>query len=241
MDGHLTAARGTRAVLVSAAAVATLAAWAALAGAAFSTPHRHPVTTPALAATVVMWLAMVVAMMTPTVLPWVLAYATLVAPAGGARPWRAIAAFCGGYALVWLGYSVAAAAVQTALARAGWLVGDRVGTRLGGAVLMAAGLFQFLPLKGACLAHCRSPLSYFIARWQDGPIGGLRLGLAHGAYCLGCCWLVMLTALAMGVMNVAWMAVLTAVVVLEQVAPGGRWVSRVCGAGLLAWGAWLLG
>jgi predicted metal-binding membrane protein len=104
-------------------------------------------------------------------------------------------------------------------------------------VLIAAGAFQFMPLKGACLAHCRSPLGYFIARWQDGPIGGFRLGLSHGAYCLGCCWLVMLTALAMGVMNLAWMAVLTMIVALEQVAPGGIWLGRGFGVLLIAWGA----
>ncbi len=229
----------TRAVLVSAAVVTTLAAWTALAGTALFTPHHHAATVPAFAAAVVMWLAMVVAMMTPTVMPWILAYATLVTPAGGPRSWRAIGAFTAGYAVVWLGYSVLAAALQTTLARAGLLVSDQVGARLGGAVLVAAGVFQFLPLKGACLAHCRSPLGYFVARWRDGPIGGLRLGLAHGLYCLGCCWLVMLTALAMGVMNLAWMAVVTAVVVLEQVAPAGPLVARLCGVGLIGWGVWL--
>lgn len=227
-------------ILVAAAAAATLAAWAIVGGSTLLLPHHHVVTPLAFVATVLMWLAMVVAMMTPTVLPWILAYATLVTPVSGTRPWRAIAAFTAGYLTVWLGYSAAAAAVQVALARAGLLLGDRVGTALGGAMLIAAGVFQFMPLKSACLAHCRSPLSYFIARWRDGPIGGLRLGLSHGAYCLGCCWLVMLTALAMGVMNLAWMAVLTAVVVLEQVAPGGRWVTRICGAGLLGWGVRLL-
>lgn len=230
----------TRGILVAAAAAATLAAWGMLAGAAFVTPHHHAVTPPAFAAAVVMWLAMVVAMMTPTVLPWILAYATLVTPVAGTRPHRAVLAFTAGYLLVWLGYSVAAAGLQLTLARAGLLLGDRLTTALGGAVLVAAGVFQFMPLKDACLAHCRSPLSYFIARWHDGPIGGLRLGLAHGVYCLGCCWLVMLTALAMGAMNLAWMAVLTAIVVLEQVAPGGIWVSRACGIGLIAWGGWML-
>ncbi len=211
-----------------------------MAGMALLAPHPHAATPRLVTAAVAMWLAMVVAMMTPTVLPWILAYATLVTPVAGTRPWRAIAAFTAGYLLVWLAYSVAAATLQVALARAGLLLGDRLTPTLGGVVLVAAGAFQFMPLKGACLAHCRNPLSYFIARWQDGPIGGLRLGLAHGAYCLGCCWLVMLTAMAMGVMNLAWMAVLTVVVALEQLAPGGVWVSRGCGVGLLAWGASLL-
>lgn len=230
----------TRGIVVVAAAVAALAAWALMGSATVLMPHHHVVTPLAVAATVLMWLAMVVAMMTPTVLPWILAYATLVTPVAGARPWRAIAAFTTGYLTVWFGYSLAAAGLQMALARAGLLLGDRVGTALGGALLIAAGAFQFMSLKAACLAHCRSPLSYFIARWLDGPIGGLRLGFSHGAYCLGCCWLVMLTALALGVMNLAWMAVLTVVVMLEQVAPGGVWVGRVCGVGLIAWGGLVL-
>ena len=158
-----------------------------------------------------------------------MAYATLVTPVKGARPWRATGVFTAGYLIVWLAYSVVAALLQVTLARAGLLLDDRLATALGGVVLVVAGAFQFMPLKGACLAHCRSPLSYFIAHWKDGPIGGLRLGLAHGAYCLGCCWLVMLTALAMGVMNLTWMALLTLIVVVEQVAPGGMWVGRMCG------------
>ena len=234
------AAAVTRGVLVGAAAVATLAAWAAFARMALVTPHHHDATGRAFLASVVMWQAMVVAMMTPTVLPWIAAYATLVAPADGSRNWRAIGAFTGGYFAVWLAYSAGAAWLQMGLARAGLLMGDRVSTTLGALVLVSAGAFQFVPLKGACLAHCRNPLSYFLARWRNGPIGGFRLGVSHGAYCLGCCWLVMLTALAMGVMNLAWMAVLTVVVALEQVAPAGVWVGRAGGVLLIAWGAWLL-
>jgi predicted metal-binding membrane protein len=230
----------TRGVLVAAAILAALAAWAALAGAAFFTPHRHGSTASLFLATVVMWLSMAVAMMTPTVLPWIAAYARLVAPSDKTTAWRAIGAFTGGYFAVWLVYSMVAATLQMGLARAGLLMGDRVGAVLGGSVLVAAGAFQFAPLKGACLAHCRNPLTYFLARWHDGPLGGFRLGVSHGAFCLGCCWLVMLTALAMGVMNLAWMAVLTVVMALEQTAPAGVWVGRACGLLLVAWGGWLL-
>lgn len=230
----------TRGVLVAAAILATLAAWAALAGASLFTPHHHGSALPAFAAGVAMWLLMVVAMMTPTVLPWIAAYATLVAPTSGTRSWRDLGAFTGGYFAVWLVYSVGAAVLQMGLARAQLLMGDRVGTALGALVLVAAGAFQFAPLKGACLAHCRSPLSYLLARWQNGPMGGFRLGVSHGGYCLGCCWLVMLTALALGVMNLAWMAVLTVMVATEQVAPAGIWMGRVFGVLLIAWGAWLL-
>ena len=226
-------------MLVAAAVMAMLVAWTVLGGAALLTPHHDGASSQAFLGAVAMWLTMAVAMMTPTVLPWIAAYVTLVAPPGGGTPWQAVGTFAAGYFAVWFLYSAGAAALQIGLSQAGLLMGDRVGTTLGALVLVAAGAFQFVPLKSACLAHCRSPLSYFIARWKDGPIGGFRLGVSHGAYCLGCCWLVMLTALVMGVMNLAWMAVLTVMVALEQLAPGGMRMARVCGVLLALWGAWL--
>ena len=187
-----------------------------------------------------MWLGMVVVMMTPTVTPWVRAYATLVAPPSGLRSRTAAATFVAGYAAVWLAYSLGMAALQVALTTAGTLLDGRLTTRAGGVVLIAAGAYQFVPLKAACLTHCRNPLTYFLARWNNGPVSGFRLGLAHGAYCLGCCWAVMLTALALGVMNLAWMLALTALVAVEQMAPGGIVVGRVFGALVGAWGLWQL-
>lgn len=240
MDRQLAHATVVRGGLTAAAIVAIGSAWAAVAGADFLTPHLHTTGAGAFPPAVAMWQAMCVAMMTPTVVPWIAAYARLVAPAGGAPAWRASAAFTGGYFAVWLGYSSLAAALQVALAAAGRLAGDRVGTGIAGLVLVSAGAFQFVPIKDACLAHCRNPLSYFLARWNNGPVGGFRLGVSHGAYCLGCCWLLMLTALALGVMNLAWMGALTVVVALEQLAPWGVWVGRAFGLGLVAWGAWLL-
>ena len=111
---------------------------------------------------------------------------------------------------------------------------------LAGVLLVAAGLSQFLPLKRACLSHCRNPLTYFLARWKNGPTGGFRLGLTHGAYCLGCCWLVMLSGFGVGLMNLAWMALLTVVLCLEQVAPGGERIGQAAGLGMAAWGLALL-
>ncbi|MBP7779713.1 MAG: DUF2182 domain-containing protein [Acidobacteria bacterium] len=192
------------------------------------------------AVAVAMWLGMVVVMMTPTVTPWVRAYATLVAPSPGRRFWCASTTFVAGYLAVWLAYSLGMAALQVALARAGALVDSRLTTPAGGLVLIAAGLYQFAPLKAACLTHCRNPLTYFLARWKNGPVGGFRMGLAHGTNCLGCCWAVMLTALALGVMNLAWMLALTATVAVEQMLPAGVRVGRVFGALLVGWGAWLL-
>jgi predicted metal-binding membrane protein len=109
-----------------------------------------------------------------------------------------------------------------------------------GAVLVASGVSQFVPLRQACLSHCRNPLTYFLARWRDGPAGGFRMGAVHGAFCLGCCWMIMLSGFALGVMNLAWMAVLTAMVCLEQLAPNGVWLGRAFGAGLAVWGLVLL-
>jgi predicted metal-binding membrane protein len=141
---------------------------------------------------------------------------------------------------VWTLYSVGMAALQTLLTRAGMFVDDRLATTAGALVLLAAGAYQFAPLKSACLTHCRNPLTYFLARWEDGPVSGVRLGLAHGWYCLGCCWALMLTALALGAMNLWWMAALTVVVAAEQIAPAGVWLGRLVGAGLIVWALWLL-
>lgn len=176
---------------------------------------------------------MVVVMMAPTAWPWLRAYATLAAPSPAARSWRSGATFALGYLGVWVPYSLAMAALQLWLASIGALAGDRLSAGAGGAVLVAAGLYQFAPLKSACLTHCRNPLTYFLAHWHDGPVGGVRLGLAHGAYCLGCCWAVMLTAFAMGVMNLWWMAALTVGVAAEQLTPWGVWVARALGTALV--------
>lgn len=189
---------------------------------------------------VAMWQLMVVVMMTPTVVPWVRAYATLVAPSPAERSWRAAWTFVAGYFAIWLVYSVSMAALQLGLVASGMLARDRLAAGAGAAVFLVAGAWQFAPLKAACLTHCRNPLTYFLARWKDGPVGGFRLGVSHGAYCLGCCWALMLTGLALGTMHLGWMAVLTAVVALEQLTPWGVWIGRAFGATLVAWGAWRL-
>lgn len=189
---------------------------------------------------VALWFGMVVVMMTPTVLPWARAYATLAAPTPAAGSWRHALPFVGGYFGLWAAYSVGMAALQLLLARAGLLLDDRLAARAGAIVLLAAGAYQFAPLKAACLTHCRNPLTYFLARWKDGPVSGVRLGVAHGWFCLGCCWALMLTALAMGAMNLWWMAALTVVMAAEQVAPAGVGLGRLFGAGLIGWAVWLL-
>lgn len=187
-------------------------------------------------AAVVMWQAMMVAMMAPIVAPWVTTFAALAARDGRSRG-AAVVAFGGGYFVAWLGYSVTAAFVQLLLQRRGML-----GTALalpssaGALVLIGAGLFQLTPLKQACLTHCRNPLTYFLRRWHDGPPDGFGVGLRHGLYCVGCCWALMATAFALGVMNVAWMAGLVVVMAVEQWVPRGVVIGRLAGVAIAAWG-----
>jgi predicted metal-binding membrane protein len=171
-----------------------------------------------------MWLVMMIVMMAPVVWPWVRAFHRFDLSgrrADGSS--LATAEFIGGYIVAWSGYALVAAAVQIGLQKLQMfdVVGDRLGPWPAATVLAAAGLYQLAPLKRACLTHCRNPMTYFLTRWRPGPAGGLRIGLAHGAYCVGCCWALMATAFAVGVMNTWWMAFLTAAAFIEQVSPWG--------------------
>ena len=242
-------ARGTRVLILGSAALVTLAAWMWLTGAGappgihsrFLAAHRHDVDGPSFVYAVVMWQAMMVAMMTPAFLRWLMTFAALTADVESrSSPLRPVASLAGGYFLVWLCYSVGAAAIQVALQQMNLLRDGRAAASSAGVLLILAGLFQLAPLKRACLAHCRNPLTYFLSRWQNGPRGGLRLGIAHGAFCVGCCWLLMMTGFAMGVMNLAWMAVLTLVIAVEQVAPHGDRIACALGIAIAGWGFILL-
>ena len=153
---------------------------------------------------------------------------------------RSAAAFAGGYFTVWLAYSVLAALLQMALASAGFLRAGQLPARAGGAVLIAAGLLYFTPLQRACLRHCRNPLTYFLTRWTSGLKSGFRFGLTHGAYCAGCCWMLMLTGFATGVMNVLWMALLTLLICAEKLAPRGERIGAVAAAAMTIGGVALL-
>ncbi len=110
---------------------------------------------------------------------------------------------------------------------------------LGGALLVAAGVFQWTPLKHACLAHCRSPLGFIMSEWREGTGGALVMGLKHGAYCVGCCWFLMGLLFVAGVMNLLWVAIIAAFVLVEKVAPAGPWVGRAAGLLLVGWGVWM--
>jgi predicted metal-binding membrane protein len=150
------------------------------------------------------------------------------------------AIFVAGYLAVWSLFSAGATLAQGGL-QAAMLLSESTSLAspvVGGLVLMAAGAFQWTPLKDACLTRCASPLGFIMTQWREGPAGALRMGLSHGLYCLGCCALLMAILFVTGVMNLAWVAGVASFVLLEKALPGRRWPSRLGGALLLLWGAW---
>jgi predicted metal-binding membrane protein len=190
-----------------------------------------------------MWCAMMVAMMLPGAAPVLLLFARLGRSRAIAEgPWTPTAAFAAGYLAVWAGFSAVATAVQWGLEKSGLLSAMMVTTTawLGAAILIAAGLWQFTPLKHACLRQCQSPIGFLTAHWRAGARGAFRMGLGHGAYCLGCCWFLMALLFFGGVMNLWWIGGLALYVLAEKVLPMGHWLGWAAGAGLVAWGVWLL-
>lgn len=190
-----------------------------------------------------MWWVMMIAMMMPSAAPMILLYAraTRHAQAGGRLQPGIVptATFAGGYLLVWLAFSVAATALMWLLERSGVLSATRMASTGGwfsAALLIGAGIYQFSPVKNACLNVCRTPAEFLSRRWKPGNSGALRMGLEHGAFCVGCCWVLMALLFVGGVMNVLWIAVLALFVLAEKVAPQGPWVSRAAGAMLTVWG-----
>ena len=111
---------------------------------------------------------------------------------------------------------------------------------LGGAILILAGMYQLLPLKGACLSHCRSPLGFFSTGWREGTFGALRMGFRHGSYCVGCCWALMALLFVAGVMNLLWVAAIALFVLAEKVVPNGRLMGRITGVALAGLGLWVV-
>lgn len=196
----------------------------------------------ALIVTTAVWVTMMAVMMVPSTLPWLTGFATMSRSqeSGAMRPgW--VALFGLGYLTVWAGFSVVAAALQMWLGSRALLgASTSVPAPMGALALVGAGLYQVTPAKGACLRHCRTPLSYFLSRWRNGPGGAFRMGISHGAFCVGCCWALMLSAFALGLMNLAWMAALAAIVALETLAPRGARIGKLAGAAMVIWGLTLL-
>jgi predicted metal-binding membrane protein len=190
-----------------------------------------------------MWAVMMLGMMVPSATPMALVYAAVARKAqrqgGGVAP---TFVFVAGYVAVWTLFSLAATLAQWGLERLALLSPMMVSTSpvLGGALLLAAGIYQWTPAKDTCLRHCRSPAHFFASHWRPGLVGALRLGVSHGAFCLGCCWLLMALLFFGGVMNLLWIAAITAFVLLEKVLPFGRAVARLTGVGLAVLGAFVV-
>jgi predicted metal-binding membrane protein len=189
-----------------------------------------------------MWIVMMVAMMVPSVAPVILLFASVSRRRRvQGVPATPVSVFILGYLLAWTGYAVLAALTQSALHTAALLSPAMASTSplLGGGLLILAGVYQWLPLKGACLAHCRSPLGFFSTEWREGVSGALVMGFRHGSYCVGCCWAVMTLLFVAGVMNLVWVAAIAGFVLAEKVVPNGRLVGRIAGALLAGWGLWV--
>ncbi len=186
------------------------------------------------------WVIMMVAMMFPTAAPMILTFHKV--QAGKRQQGVAFVStwiFVAAYMLVWtlagvVAYAGALAAEAIA-ARAA--LSPVVEARVGGALLIAAGIYQLTPLKDVCLAKCRTPITFIMTSWRDGTAGALRMGLLHGAYCLGCCWLLFVILFPLGIMNIAAMAVVTLIVFAEKTLPWGRLAPSATAVALVAYGA----
>ncbi|MEO8090580.1 MAG: DUF2182 domain-containing protein [Gemmatimonadales bacterium] len=190
-----------------------------------------------------MWIVMMVAMMIPSVAPVVLLFAGVTRRRRmQGVPAAPVAVFTLGYLLAWTGYAILAALTQSALHSAALLSPTMAGATplLGGAILILAGIYQWSPLKGACLSHCRSPLGFFSTEWREGVSGALQMGFRHGSYCVGCCWALMALLFVAGVMNLLWVAAIAGFVLAEKVVPNGRLLGRITGAALAGLGVWLV-
>jgi predicted metal-binding membrane protein len=244
-----------RAIVLAGVAGLSALAWAYLLALAWQTPHQDMAMAMAMphmqawgAAEVfltwVMWAVMMVAMMTPSAAPMILTFATINRQRRAQQgPFVPTAVFVLGYLLVWGGFSVVATLAQWGLNTAALLSPMIVMTSPigGGLLLMAAGIFQWTPLKSTCLTQCRSPLGFIMTEWREGVWGALVMGLRHGSYCVGCCWVLMALLFVAGVMNLLWVAAIAVFILVEKVLPRGELVGRVAGGVLLLAGLVLLG
>jgi predicted metal-binding membrane protein len=233
---------------VTAVLAASVAAWAFLTWIAVDMGHPLvQLTMPGVpdwtvlnvVAVFVMWAVMMAAMMLPSALPMIVAFARLGERNG--EPSRA-RVFVAAYLLVWAGFSAVATVLQWVLQAADWVDPMIVSTSplLSGALLVIAGVYQFTPLKKVCLNSCRTPVGFLLGEWRTGVGGAFRMGLRHGLFCAGCCWAVMALLFVGGVMNLPWIAALSIVVAIEKLVPHGERIAIVLGvvlivAGVVSW------
>ncbi len=191
----------------------------------------------------VMWWVMMIAMMVPSAAPTVLLFTAINRKQGTAvNPSVEAWIFLGGYLLIRAGFSFAAVLAQWGLERAGLLSMAMASSSatLGGVILLAAGVYQFTPIKRACLRYCQSPVLFLSRHWRPGVSGSLGMGFRHGSYCLGCCWFLMALLFVGGVMNLVWIAGIAAYIALEKLLPLDQRLSRAAGVGLIVSGAMAL-
>ncbi|CAB3699857.1 hypothetical protein LMG22037_03444 [Paraburkholderia phenoliruptrix] len=193
-----------------------------------------------MSAAILMWWTMMIAMMTPGAAPLILLYRRVLRHHEPAATHSAIPSLFlfAGYLTAWLAFSILAAILQQVLQPTG-LVSDMMlwskSAPLSACFLAVAGFYQFSPLKRACLRQCRAPVAFLTAYWRPGLAGSFLLGVRHGFYCVGCCWLLMTLLFVGGVMNLAWIAALSVVVLVEKLAPRGEQAGRLLGVVLIAW------
>ena len=185
----------------------------------------------------VMWSVMMAGMMSPSVVPVLLVVGRSAKARGDSS--RITMSFAAGYLAVWTGFSAVAMLAQWFLRNFSLLSSSMtLGPRAAGIVLVIAGLYQLTPEKRACLQHCRNPIDFLMMAWRPGLAGSFRMGVQHGLYCLGCCWALMIVLFAVGVMNLVWVAGISAVILIEKTAWGGVALSRIAGVLLILFGGY---
>ena len=224
-----------RALAVGGLVVLTLLAWIWLLRAGQG--RVAPGSLEQLLALVAMWAVMMIAMMAPVAAPAVVTYLELCRRRRSDRdPVFHAGALAAGFLSAWIVYSLAGAILQWGFTRLAWADRLTAGSAWGGVVFVLAGLYQWAPVKHACLRHCRSPLGMLITGWRPGARGALRMGVEQGGHCVACCWALMALMLVVGAMSPLWLAALAAFCLAERLLPAGHALGRFAGAGLLGWG-----
>ena len=257
MNFHLSAQPFTRdqKIILCSIAVIVLLAWTVMfndaRGMEHASPHMTMCSMPRVSfwsaadffPLFVMWSVMMVAMMLPSVTATALLFSKINRTRREQNnPFVSTWIFLSGYLLVWTGFSFLVSLLQLYLQTKSLLSCEMILTHssVAGIVLLCAGIFQFTPLKTACLSHCRSPFQFLMTDWREGKWGALLMGLRHGIFCAGCCWALMLLLFVMGVMNFLWIAVLSVFVLLEKMSPKTLRVNCVWGILFIGWGTLII-
>ena len=185
-----------------------------------------------------MWCIMMIAMMLPSVTPTVLAFASVHRKRREEqRPFVPTGFFLAGYLLAWAAFSLIATLLQALFHHLSFMspTMESIHHIFAAMILLVTGIFQFTSFKKACLIHCQNPLDFVITKWKEGKCGALRMGVQHGLFCIGCCWLLMALLFVVGVMNLLWVAILALFVLLEKLINSSEWLRYVAGGALILW------